>query len=140
MSDCCGNSGDYIYACSGGSDVGFLSDRVARMLSVAGHGKMYCLAGIGADIESFMQSAKRAGKNIVIDGCAVKCGKTIMDKHGIPCDSYVITEFGYEKNRSGVSDDIVKEAFMRVNPVVEGSITKCGKSGPSGSGSCCCGG
>ncbi|HDQ26212.1 MAG TPA: hypothetical protein ENN43_05635 [bacterium] len=141
MSDCCGESENLIYACSGGSDVGFLSDRVARMLAVTGHGKMHCLAGIGAGIESFITGGKAAAVNIVVDGCAVRCGAKVFDRHGIRYDSYVITEFGFEKNNTGMSEDAVKTAFLRINPAVEGKMPESVKKGQAAGGSsCCCGG
>ena len=46
--DCCTPNGNImILACSGGSNVGQLSNRAAVELTKEGFGKMYCLAGIG---------------------------------------------------------------------------------------------
>ncbi|MFP4466727.1 MAG: putative zinc-binding protein [Candidatus Goldiibacteriota bacterium] len=137
MADCCNEGNEFIYACSGGSDVGFISDRLARMLSVAGYGNISCLAGIGGDIEKFLKSAKEAKRNIVIDGCGIKCGKKMLKNRGIACENYVITEFGFEKNKAGVSDDTVKTAFDRISGIIENDIPDTAKN--SGSG-CCCGG
>ena len=47
-----------ILACSGGSNVGQLSNRAAVELTKEGFGLMYCLAGIGAAMSGFVQSAK----------------------------------------------------------------------------------
>ena len=139
MSDCCGSSNHAIIcACSGAADVGFLSDRTARMLSVAGHGSMYCLAGVGADIESFVKGAKDSGRVIVIDGCPVKCGKKAMDNHGVKSESYVVTEFGFKKGETGMSEDTVKDAFIKIQDAVSAKApSDCCNSGGS---SCGCGG
>ena len=142
MSDCCGSNEDVlITSCAGASDVGFLSDRVARMLSVAGRGSIYCLAGVGAQIPGFVKGAKEAGKNIVVDGCPVKCGKKILDNLDIPSDSFVITELGYKKGGTGMSDELVTEAFDKISKLLDtgAEIENQIKRGNSGGG-CSCGG
>ena len=59
MSECeCGSCGPektvLIYACSGGANVAEISDHAARELMVAGQGTMFCLAGLGADIQAMV--------------------------------------------------------------------------------------
>ena len=45
---CCERGNDVmILACSGGSNVGHLSNQAAVELAQEGFGKMFCLAGIG---------------------------------------------------------------------------------------------
>ena len=41
----CNETGVLIFPCSGGSDVGELSDRAARKMAKCGQAKMFCLAG-----------------------------------------------------------------------------------------------
>ena len=56
---CCdGGSNVMILACSGGSNVGQLSNEAAVELTREGFGKMFCLAGIGGHLSGFVQSAK----------------------------------------------------------------------------------
>lgn len=143
MADCCGNSNDTIIcACAGAADVGFLSDRVARMLSVAGKGSMYCLAGVGADMQNFITGAKESGRVIVIDGCQIRCGKKTMEKRGISCESFVITELGYKKHETGISDEIVTQAFEKIVKIMEtgARIPNSIKIGTSDNSGCSCGG
>jgi len=59
-----------IYACSGAADVGEIADQVARRLRAEGFTKMTCLAGIGAGLQNYVQSAKDSDVNIAIDGCS----------------------------------------------------------------------
>ncbi|MFZ2394763.1 MAG: putative zinc-binding protein [Smithella sp.] len=59
-----------IYACSGAADVGAIADQVARRLRSEGVAKMTCLAGIGAELPSHVQSAKDSDVNIAIGGCS----------------------------------------------------------------------
>ncbi len=107
MADCCGKSeccggaskrNVLVYACSGGANVGEVSDRAARELMFAGCGTMFCLAGLGADIQGMVQTAKDADVNVVIDGCAMECAKKVFDREGVT--NYVqfkVTDLGIEK-------------------------------------------
>lgn len=57
--DCCATANNImILACSGGSNIGRLSDPAAVELTQEGFGKMHCLAGIGGQLKGFVQSAK----------------------------------------------------------------------------------
>lgn len=100
-SDCCGGAKSrtvLLYACSGGANVAEVSDRAARELMFAGCGTMFCLAGLGADIPSMIQTARSADLNVVIDGCPMDCTKKIFDRVGL--SNYVqvkVTDLGIEK-------------------------------------------
>ena len=100
--DSSGNSENImILACSGGSNVGQLSNQTAIDLAREGVGKMSCLAGLGGKIDKFIKAAANADKIIVIDGCDVGCGKAIMENNGIENKHYVlITDLGIEKNKN----------------------------------------
>ena len=89
-----------IVACSGGSNVGQISNQVMVELDKAGRGNAYCLAGVGAGISGFVESAK-AARTIVIDGCPVGCGKKVFETYGIQPTRYiVVTELGIEKTHN----------------------------------------
>ena len=102
MSECCGGDESkkvvLLYACSGGANVAEVADRAARELMFAGQGTMFCLAGLGANIESMIQTAKDADLNVVIDGCPMDCARKIFDNCGVT--NYVqikVTDLGIEK-------------------------------------------
>jgi len=77
----CGSGELIVLACSGASDIGHITDLVARKLRDNKVRKMNCLAVIGAGIEKSIENFKK--KNIlVIDGCPIDCGKRIMDGNG----------------------------------------------------------
>jgi uncharacterized metal-binding protein len=101
MSECCGSSAKknvLLYACSGGANVAEIADRAARELMFAGCGTMFCLAGLGADIQGMIQTAKDADMNIVIDGCPMDCAKKIFDRAGVAnCKQIKVTDLGIEK-------------------------------------------
>jgi len=101
MSDCCGGAAKrnvLVYACSGGANVGEVSDRAARELMLSGCGTMFCLAGLGAGIQGMVQTARDADLNVVIDGCSMECAKKVFDGAGVA--NYVqlkVTDLGIEK-------------------------------------------
>lgn len=98
---CCGGGvKTLILACSGGSNVGQVTNSVMVELDKKGIGSAYCLAGVGADLSGFIESSK-AAQTILIDGCSIACGKKIFEKNGIkPAKYFVITEFGIEKKHA----------------------------------------
>jgi uncharacterized metal-binding protein len=98
-SDTCCSAGTttLILACSGGSNVGQIANNIMVKLDRKGVGKAYCLAGIGASLSGFIESAKTA-ETIVIDGCPVGCARKVFEKYGIETGRYfVVTELGVEK-------------------------------------------
>ena len=121
--DCCTPNGNVmILACSGGSNVGQLSNQAAVELTQEGFGKMFCLAGIGGHLSGFVQSAKDIPQMVAIDGCSVGCAQAILEHAEIPMKGYlVLTDLGIEKNKDFtlIERDIqkVKEAVKEVcNP------------------------
>ena len=99
--DCCAPEGNVmILACSGGSNVGQLSNQVAVELTQEGFGKMFCLAGIGGHLSGFVRSATDIPQMVAIDGCSLGCAKAILEHAGIPNKNYlVLTDLGVEKNK-----------------------------------------
>jgi len=97
---CTPGSNIMILACSGGSNVGQLTNQAAVELTQEGFGKMFCLAGIGAHLSGFVQSAKDVPEMVALDGCPVGCAKAILEHAQIPVKGYlVLTEMGIEKNK-----------------------------------------
>lgn len=95
---CCGGGlQTLVLACSGGSNAGQVSNNVMIELDRSGIGNAYCLAGIGAALSGFSESAK-AARTVVIDGCPVGCAKKTCEKYGIdPSRYFVVTELGITK-------------------------------------------
>ena len=99
--ECCTPGGNImLLSCSGGSNVGQLSNQAAIELTQEGFGKMFCLAGIGGHLAGFVRSAKDVPAMVAIDGCEVGCAKAILDHAEIPTKNYlVLTDLGIEKNK-----------------------------------------
>jgi len=118
--DCCSSDNNVmILACSGGSNVGQLSNRAAVELTQEGFGKMFCLAGIDGNLSGFIQSARDVPSMVAIDGCAVGCAKAILTNAQVPNPNYlVLTDLGIEKNKNFNLDaadvQTVKEAVKNL--------------------------
>ncbi len=118
--DCChGGNEVMILACSGGSNVGQLSNQATGELAQEGVGKMFCLAGIGGHLSGFVQSAKDVPMMVAIDGYPMGCAKAILENAQVPLQHYlVLTEEGIEKNKNlnleRADIDRVKDAVKRI--------------------------
>ncbi len=99
MESCnCGGPITMILACSGGSNVGQISNEVARRLTLENKGAMFCLAGMGGDIAPLVERTKSAERVLVIDGCPVACAKKTLERHGIEHEWLELTAAGIEKS------------------------------------------
>ncbi|HSD56743.1 MAG TPA: putative zinc-binding protein, partial [Methanotrichaceae archaeon] len=75
-----------IFSCSGGSNVGQLSNQAAVDLTRSGKGKLACLAGIGAHHSVMIESAKAGDLLVAIDGCPVKCAQKTLEHANLKPD------------------------------------------------------
>lgn len=140
MSDCCGRGDVLLLACSGGSNVGQISNEAAKALDQLGQGSMYCLIGIGAQLPTFVERVKKEGTTIVtIDGCAVACAKKALENVGVDSDVYVVvTDLGIEK---GHHFDIADEQVAEVaDATAKALVEACGGATAAGESGCGCGG
>jgi uncharacterized metal-binding protein len=68
---------------------------------------MFCLAGIGAGIDSFISNTKEAEIIVTIDGCKVECAKKTLEKYGIKDFIAVdVSELGFAKGSSPSTTEI----------------------------------
>ena len=109
-----------IFACSGASDVGHLTDRAVRTLDREGVGRMYCLAGIGGRVESMLATTRAAKKVLVIDGCEQECGRKTLQQAGFGDFLHLrLTNLGFQKGKShetpGDLEVITQEAVDLLN-------------------------
>ncbi|MCX6112939.1 MAG: putative zinc-binding protein [Proteobacteria bacterium] len=111
-----------VYACSGASDVGELTDKVARRMAkavaksdsgtcIAGMG---CLAGIGVDLKGMIESAKSADQIIAIDGCSVSCAKKLLESKGIKTKSFNLKDLGFEKGKTPCNNDNIEKTMKLI--------------------------
>ncbi|QQS50916.1 MAG: putative zinc-binding protein [Bacteroidota bacterium] len=109
----CGNGEYVVIACSGACDLGQLSDLVARKLRDNKIRKMNCLAAVAADVKPTIEMFKEANL-LLIDGCAVDCGKKILDKAGIDNYKYLrMTDLGYVKGQTPVTSKVIEAVYEK---------------------------
>ena len=99
-----------IFACSGGADVGHLSDAAARKMMADGCGKMFCLAGIGGRVPGIVKTTEDADAILAIDGCPVDCAKKTLELAGFrDFKHFQVTAVGFEKGKTVVNDSSVSK-------------------------------
>jgi uncharacterized metal-binding protein len=111
-----------IYACSGAANTGLLSDQVMRALNRDGVGSSTCLAAMGADLSGFLQSARNATRNIVLDGCKVSCGAKIFEKNGLSYQHYIMTDYDVEKGKTPITGELIEAVAERVAGLVNNKV------------------
>jgi uncharacterized metal-binding protein len=108
------NGTGIVLACSGASDLGELTDKVARKLRDNKMYTMKCLAMVAADDKAFIETLKTTD-TIVIDGCNVDCGKKIMEEAWLTNYKYIrLSDLGYVKGKTPVTDETVNAIYDRI--------------------------
>lgn len=130
--DCCGGKTKVVLACSGGSNVGQMTNEVAKRLDVNGDAKFFCLAGVGGQISGMIASVSGADKVLVLDGCPVGCGKKCAEQAGISGYHHlVVSELGIEKKHSYEMPEAdvaktIEASRQLIGTSVKGKTCKCG--------------
>ena len=110
-----------IYACSGQSNLGQITNEVALRLRESSIGTMACLVGIGSGVEGMVVGARDAKKSVLIDGCPVKCGLKAFEKAGLKPDVYCnVSELGLKKSSTRPSEDDVNKVLLFVKGMIGG--------------------
>lgn len=110
----CGIAPILIFPCSGGSDVGALTDQAARLMTADGVGRMYCLAGIGGRIPAMIETTLGARVILAIDGCPQNCARHTLEQAGfIGFEHLRLSELGMEKGSSPMVPENVEKVFAR---------------------------
>lgn len=115
----CGEAPRLIFACSGASDLGRISDMAARSLTKDGVGKMYCLAGIGGRVPDIIKNTKAAWMLVAIDGCELDCAKKTLELAGFTQVEHLRLEsLGMEKGKTPVTQENIARVTSRVRDMV----------------------
>jgi len=141
---CCeGGSLRLLFPCSGGSDVGALTDSVARKLTGEGWGRMYCLAGVAAHLEGFVETTKAATEIVALDGCPAACASKTLVHVGFSPKTINLKQLGFLKGESPVNEKNIQLVCTLIKQTEEEQNGKKGKTtltAKKAGGSCCCGG
>jgi len=117
----CTSAPKLIFACSGASDTGEITDRAARKLSQEGAGKMFCLAGIGGKVSGIVASTQAAPKLLAIDGCPLICAKKTLEQAGFTeFEHLCLADLGLLKGKSPVSDDLIAKVAEKGETLLAG--------------------
>jgi uncharacterized metal-binding protein len=103
-----------VFPCSGASDVGGLSDRAARQMTLHQTGKMYCLAGIGGRVEGILANTKAAARVLVINGCKQECARKTMELAGFKDFQHLkLADMGFEKGKTRATAPRIREVAAK---------------------------
>lgn len=95
---CCSGENVLVFACSGGSNVGQITNEAAKQLDREGDGKFFCLIGVAAGVEGILANTRGADRVICLDGCSVACARQALEAAAVPISTYVVaTDCGIEK-------------------------------------------
>ena len=100
-----------VFACSGAADLGHASDLLARELHKNQVRNMKCLAFVSAGITEMIDSVRDTNM-LVIDGCALDCGKKTFEKNGLNNFLHLrLTDLGYEKGKTKPIPEVIKKMY-----------------------------
>jgi uncharacterized metal-binding protein len=85
-----------VYSCSGCSSAAQMANHVALQLDRRDVAEMSCIAGVGGDVPALVKLARSGRPVIAIDGCALACAKSCLQRHAVEPDLY------YQLNQYGV--------------------------------------
>lgn len=111
-----------LFACSGAADTAEIADRAVRKVHRDGTARMYCLAGVGADIDTILANTRGAGKLVVVDGCETDCARKLMEKAGFARLLHLrVTDLGFVKGSAPATDENIEQVFVNLNALLEES-------------------
>jgi uncharacterized metal-binding protein len=105
-----------LYACSGGSNVGQMANRIAVELTKQGKGNIMCTVGIGGNVPGIMKSTEGTDEIIAIDGCPLICARRSLELAGFTVNKHIVlTELGMQKNKElDLEGSEIKEMMTKV--------------------------
>ena len=116
---CCGDSPKVVFACSGASDVGAISDQAARRVSRKKVASMGCLAAINNQFGFVMDSVKAASKIVAIDGCSGNCAKLTLEKAGVVnFHKILLSDLGMKKRHSLVNQKHIEMVYNEAQRIL----------------------
>lgn len=87
-----------VYSCSGCSSAAQMTNWLAVQLDRSGRAEMSCIAGVGGDVPALVRIATSGRKVIAIDGCALECARSCLNRHGVEPDvHYRLSSVGVRK-------------------------------------------
>lgn len=117
----CGKKPSLVLPCSGAADVGEISDRAARKVSMSSSAKMFCLAGVGGRVKPIMQTVEAAERVIAVDGCSLDCARATLEQAGFSGFDHIrVTDLGMEKGKSAPNEERITRVSEEIQSLMEG--------------------
>lgn len=117
----CSKAPKAIYACSGSSDVGEITDRAARKLSAEGAGRMTCIAGIGGRAGALLDIANAAQYIVALDGCPQDCAKKTLELAGYKDFGHIgLYDLGLPKGKSPATEINIAKVVAKGKELLAG--------------------
>jgi len=105
----CGDAPRLIFACSGASDVGEITDRAARLLTPEDVGRMYGTAGIGGLVSGILATARAASAILALDGCLLNCAQKSLKETGFTTFAHLrLADLGMEKGATPPTEAAIR--------------------------------
>lgn len=113
-----------VFACSGASDVGAITDQAARKLSREKIASMSCTAAVAAGIPDILKKVQSADSILVLDGCDHECAAVVMRRGGFEKFTHVrMQDLGLEKGKSPVTEESIGKVADACSGVLEDKST-----------------
>jgi uncharacterized metal-binding protein len=114
-----------MFSCSGTADTAEIADRAVRQLHRGGAAKMYCLAGIGGQVELILVNTQAAKSIVAVDGCDTDCAKRTLERAGFRDFAHIrVTDLGMEKGKSEVTSERIDRVAARVREALRASAKR----------------
>jgi uncharacterized metal-binding protein len=89
-----------IYSCSGCSSAAQLANHLALRMDREVQAEMSCIVGLGGDVKPLVRTAQSGRPIIMLDGCALQCGKHTLARHGLkPALHWDLSRLGVKKEK-----------------------------------------
>ncbi len=109
-----------LFACSGGSKAGEVTDIIARKLQASGDVLMSCVCAVSGQITGHLEKLKKDRKVIVLDGCTNDCVSRTLENAGFRNFIHIrLNEFGVTERNAIVKEGIVNKVIDHVKETIK---------------------
>lgn len=82
---------------------------------------MYCLAGLGGQVQGIICNTQSAGKILAIDGCPTECAKKTLQVAGFTSFEHVqLADLGLQKGFSPATVENIQTVVTRAKDLLKG--------------------
>ena len=107
-----------LFTCYGGCETGVAASKACIRIWEENPGdvKIGCLSAVIVPWK-FKEIVKNSDKRILIDACAIKCGKKLFDREGMTVDSYIelTSLIGIRKRKILPLEDLEQRVYEVIN-------------------------